>query len=360
MDVVFKKFDKNKDIQKRRILFIECFPENIGLSVETVEHYLWKFHSAPFTPPSHEYGVYVENELIGYYAAIPYRYNFFSKEIQVAMVCDVMTGAKARGKGVFTKLGGYSNVQFQKAGLIFSSTFPIRAAVLPGFIKDGWNILFDLPLYARFLKFNTYLKTVNSSYLIPFFNFCTAVQNVLLKLFFLNKKDICVQSYSAKKDLSAIPGLIDFLKEWQRTIPISLVKDEAFLKWRLGAPDIDYHISIVRKKDEIVGYSICRFVIKQNVPCVGILDMCLHKNCYNLSKYLIKDIVKYSKMQKAEFIFLMMSKYWAKQYSIWKSGFLKTKYKFHYILKKLNLSENEKRHLNTENWHLMWIDCDDL
>ena len=73
----FEKFNFENDINDQRTLFKECFPENDGTSIETLEHYFWKFHSFPFSPSSYEYVAKSDKEIIGYYAALPYQYKFF-------------------------------------------------------------------------------------------------------------------------------------------------------------------------------------------------------------------------------------------------------------------------------------------
>ena len=117
MEIEFHHFDYSRELTLQRELFRECFPETIGLSLETVDHYLWKFHSKGGASKSMEYSAYLNNKLVGYYAAIPLSYKFLDKSLKVALVCDVMTGVNARGKGVFTKLGFYSTKEIENLGL---------------------------------------------------------------------------------------------------------------------------------------------------------------------------------------------------------------------------------------------------
>ena len=360
MELRFRPFSRDLELAAQRRLFIECFPENIGTPVETVGHYAWKFSSAPAIPPSYEYGAYLDDELVGYYAALPYRYKYFSQEIKAGIVCDVMTGVNARGKGVFTKLGTYANDEMKKSGVHFSCAFPIRETGFQGHIKAGLRILFDLPLYARFLKFDSYFRTRGKAYLIPLFRLGVGLQKVVLKFIPLRKKSIETSSYSSREGMASIPGLLDFLQEWQNELPISLVKDRAFMTWRTGAPGQEYFVTVVKHEGKIVGYALYRYVLKENVPCVGILDLAILEGYRRLSRFLFKEIVGFAEKKGAEFIFVMMSRLWAKNYRIRGSGFLRTPYKFRYILKNLNLPEADHRLESVENWHLMWIDSDDL
>lgn len=360
MELELKTFDPNKELNEQHALFTECFPETIGTPDESIDHYNWKFHSCENNPQSLEFAAYSGSDIIGYYASIPFRYNYFNHELTAAMVCDVMTGIKARGKGVFVKLGKYSNQKFKEAGLSFSSGFPIRPEVIPGHLKVGWEILFDLPLYTRFLKFDSFLKSKKKGMLIPLFNFGAYLFDVALRLITSNNPNVKIANYSSFQDMEKIEGFFDFLDEWQTQVPISLIKDKPFIKWRLSAPKKEYNISIIRYKNKIVGYAISRFTIKEKVPSIGIIDLAVLNGYYNFSKYLLKDVDRYAKEKNAEFIFMMMSNYWAKQYNIWKGGFIKTAFKFKYIFKKLNFDKDDKRPYNCSNWHLMWIDSDDL
>ena len=52
--------------------------------------------------------------MVGYYAAIPYKYNIGETQTDVGMVCDVMTSTKQRGKGIFTKIGRYATEDLAK------------------------------------------------------------------------------------------------------------------------------------------------------------------------------------------------------------------------------------------------------
>jgi len=159
MSIHFRKFDFKSELANQRELFIECFPEHSESSMLSNEHYLWKFQSKPGHIPSAEYvAVDEQNDLLGYYAAIPYQYNVNGKTSEAAMVCDVMTGVKARGKGVFTNLGIYSTDEFKQLDFDFTTGYPIRKEVIPGHLKAGWSINHELPLYARFIKFDSFLK----------------------------------------------------------------------------------------------------------------------------------------------------------------------------------------------------------
>jgi hypothetical protein len=360
MEIQFEKFKYPEEIDEQRKLFIECFPENIGTPVESITHYNWKFKSFPSVITAFEYVAKEENEMIGYYAAIPYEYNINGKAVKVAMVCDVMTGIKARGKGIFTKLGVYSTDQFKEEGLAFSTGYPIRPEVIPGHKKAGWSIPFEIPIYGKFLKMNSFLQNKNKSFLVLPANLSLHIYNGFLNLLnFSIKKKPVVETYSAH-EIDKIDGLSLFLNEWQKENCISLNKSPKFLKWRLGAPSKEYTIIVQRTDKLIVGYAILRKVIKENVSCIGILDFSILNDYKGFSSILLAQIEKSARNQNAELILVMMMKDFAKKLSLIKNGFLKTPFPFSFIIKQFDLSLDENILFDEKNWNLMWIDSDDL
>lgn len=360
MNPVFRKFDYSKELPAQRQLFEECFPENKGTATVTANYYKWKFQGYPSDKHSYEYCCNEEDDLIGYYAAIPYDYSINGKNVKVAMVCDVMTGIKARGKGIFTKLGIYSTNQFKDEGLAFSTGYPIRPEVIPGHKKAGWSFPFEIPMYGKFLKMNSFLRNKHKGFLIPFANLTLLIYSGLLELMnFSVKKKPAIEIYSAH-DIDNIDGLGYFFTECQKESFISLIKTLEFLKWRLGAPTKEYTILILRKDKLIIGYSIIRKIIKENVPCIGVLDFCVLNQYKKWASLLFYHIEKSAKKENAELILMMMMKDIAKKYRLFINGFLKTPHPFSFIIKQFDSSHDSSLLLNKSNWNLMWIDSDDL
>jgi len=360
MEIKFEKFENKTSLERQRKLFIECFPETIGTSVVTNDHYRWKFHSFPYSPKSFEYIARLEDEILGYYAAIPYQYNFFGRKVSVGMVCDVMTGVKARGKGVFTKLGAFSTNQMKEQGLAFTTGYPIRKEVIPGHLKVGWEIQFELPLYIKFLKMNSFLKSKKLSALIPLINLGVFLYRGPLRLFTLsNDEALNVEIYS-EKEIDKISGLDDFVASWQNEIPISLIKNADFFKWRLGGPGKSYFINVVKNKNKILGLSISRKILKDNVPSLGILDFMVLNDNKLVTNILHRSLTRLAFEHKIEAILCMTSEFIKRKYKFFSNGFIKSPFKFFLIIKRFDDTINGDRLKDLQNWHLMWIDSDDL
>lgn len=317
-----KPFNAESELAIQRKLFLECFPEREGEAVTTVEHYRWKFHSIPGNPKSYEYGAYEDEDLIGYYAAIPFPYSKGLQPLRAGMVCDVMTGVRARGKGVFTKLGKYSTEQLKSAGVDFSIGYPIRPEVIPGHMKAGWEKMFPLPLYIKFLKTNSLFKRSRLGWLAPIVNIGLCMLNLPSRSFINNKK--FKVSIHDSGEMDSIHGLDKFLVNWVGQQEIALRKTRDFLNWRLNAPEKCYQIHVARWFNDIVGYAITCNTNKEGVPCVGILDWCCLHGFEDAANAILQSIVSQAKIDNREAILLMFSKHSAKRFRIGWKGFLKS------------------------------------
>lgn len=361
MSIEFRKFDYKSELTIQRKLFLECFPEHRESSIIGHEHYLWKFHSKSNKFKSAEFVAKDNyNEILGYYAAIQYQYSINGKIAHAAMVCDVMTSIKARGKGVFTKLGIYSTDEFRKMGFDFTTGFPIRNEVIPGHIKAGWSINHELPLYARFIKFNSFLKNKKVNFLSPFVNtFYWSATSFFEFIFRFNKKAIKIETYTSKQ-INDINGLDLFYQTWGSELKISLIKNCEFLKWRLGAPFKEYKIIVARNKHLIIGVLIAIEIVREDIPCIAILDLAMLDDYVAYSNLLTHKTIQIGRENGSELVLLMIGKKWYSKYRLFANSFIKTPFKFFLIIKNLNDRINKEILDNENNWHLTWIDSDDL
>ena len=359
MGLRFNKFDYKTKLDEQRKIFSLCFPETKDTYQESKEHYMWKFHSFPSTPHSFEYSVSDDNKILGYYAAIPYKYKIEGKELVAGMVCDVMTHPDARGKGIFTKIGKYATDDLRKSGVNFSTGYPIRPEVIPGHIKVGWTKAFKLPIYILPIKSNSILKIKKLAFLSPFVNLCLAIYQTTLKHLFPVHCTYNVKAYSVSEFLQ-LNEYDQFFNEWSKDQKYYLIKDRFFLKWRLGANSSAYTIYCVHEKNTIKAMAITKITTLEKVKTMAILDLMVPSSYYNLTSQLFMSLKANAIKNGAEIIATMISKSWAKKYSILSSCFLKTPLVFTFITKPFNIHVSETDFFDEKNWHLMWIDSDDL
>ncbi len=359
MELRFEAFDAGNDLQAQRELFRDCFPENIGTSVESEEHYRWKFHAYPATPPSYEYVAWdTEHRMLGYYAALPFRYRYRGQTFTCGMVCDVMTHSRARGKGVFTKLGRYATGELQAQGLDFTTGYPIRPEVIPGHLKVGWKVMFDLPLRLKVLKSRAVLRKLRLSMLAPF---ADGILELLCLLTRPRKQSGFVTSILDFKVFLADhrDAYERFYEHWLSQRVVALEKSTEFLQWRLNAPETTYQVVSVWRNDELVALSFVRETILKDVPTLAILDVMVLKDSPGALATLHLEMERYARTRQIETLSVMASSSTSSRLSLSRYGFLRTPFVFKLIVKLLTAS-TELPFDCLSAWDLMWMDSDDL
>lgn len=359
MDITYQTFPHLKDLAIQRELFSAAFPENVGTSIDSNAHYTWKFHSFPANPHSYEYGAYAEKELVGYYAAIPYSYRINGQLTNCGMVCDVMTHPKMQGKGIFTGIGRYATNDLQNKGIDFTSGYPIRPEVIPGHLKAGWKIVFNLPMYIKLLRSDAVLRSKKIGFAAPLVNLGLSMSHPFLKI--LNSKNreytCTVMSRDAFLDME---GYETFFEKWKTQKKNVLIKTKEFLRWRTGAPQTEYQFVVIKKNDVIAAVSITRFVVLKDIPSIAILDlMVLDEELESLGQ-LYEALMGIASNYNAEAVITMMSRRCANNYHLSRMGFLKSPYEFSLIIKKLNSEMDDAVLFDESKWSLMWVDSDDL
>lgn len=353
MDFSFKEFDYRVDLDRQRELFKDSFPETAGDPIQSEKHYMWKFHSLG-TPPSWEYICENGSDMVGYYAALPYRYKIGNVKTYVGMVCDVMTSSGYRGKGIFTKLGRYSTQELSNH-VPFTMGYPIRPEVIPGHLKIGWDIAFDLPLYIKFLKSNSILNRYHLKLLYPLGNLFLKLYNSIVRQNIGNEF-----SYSVSNSIDIIDDFESFVEKWQTNVDNALIKESSFYKWRFSAPSREYSFLTIKKGDDTVGLVVLRKIVKYDVPSLCLVDYMVtagNEHCHGYINHCLKNIAR---EQKAEAIMTMMSKISAKKYKLFSNGFLKSPFTFKLIIKNLTNQFSKEQLFDENKWHLMWVDSDDL
>jgi len=352
-----KFYCKQEHLVDQRSLFKDAFPERIGTEAAEESHYFWKFHCFPNAPPSYEYAAYHDNNMVGYYAALPYPYIMNGKEMICGMVCDVMTHSSMRGKGLFTAIGRFATDDLKNQGLQFTSGYPIRPEVIPGHLKVGWVKTFQMPLYIKILKVNTILSKWNMSFVSSLINPFIKITS-LYKLFCPNHENVC-EIYEVN-EIDKINGYDDFFLKWSSKQSHYLIKSRAFLKWRLSAPAKQYRIICVREKANLVAVAIIAFADVKGVPSIGILDLMVLDDHYSAIQYIFRALESLAIEKKAEAIIGMFCKHWANKYNLIKYGMIRTNIFFTLILKQLDTSIDFKSLKKETNWNLTWIDSDNL
>lgn len=355
--IEYRAFGGDSELEEQRSLFLEAFPEQRGESPATREHYHWKFRSFPGEPSAYEFVASAEGKLQGYYAAIPFRYKVGDRELRCGMVCDVMTHPRMQGKGIFTGLGRYALGEMQKANVDFVSGYPIRPAVIPGHLKVGWRVAFDLPMYIKVLRADALLKKYRLGFLAPLVNGALRVLHALWPA----RADSSLSIHESV-DLMRLgeEPIQKFIARFAEKIPNFLVKDPEFYRWRLGAPASKYRIIEVRRGEICVGVAVVRPTVIDGLPALAVLDFMVDTHLPGATKTLHAAIARCAREARCEVIVAMLSGHRARFFAFSANLYLRSPFKFQLILKSLRDDIDVHAMSLADHWHLMWIDSDDL
>jgi hypothetical protein len=358
LSIEFGEFDQATGLEQQRRLFNDAFPEHEGRGAASSEHYRWKFHSAPGEPHSYEYEAREAGELLGYYAAIPYRYSVDGRAMTAGMVCDVMTNSAARGRGIFTQLGEYSLTRLAASELDFVTGYPIRPEVMGGHLRVGWKVAFELPMYLRPLRADAILASRRLTAFAPIANVGLRLIGALLSL--SRGAEGYVGETGSPEELLDRPELIAFLRRWSDSIENHLVKTPEFLAWRLGAPGTSYEVFQVRRAGAIVALAIGRVATLQGIPSLALLDLMVLDDEQAALPALYREIDRAARRSRVEAIVMMMSRHRAARHRLLRFGFLRSPFAFKLIIRSISDSLDAESISAEAGWHLMWIDSDDL
>ena len=268
-----------------------------------------------------------------------------------------MTSPKVRRQGLFTKLGNYSLNDLIKNNLNFTLGYPTDRHVMLAHAKAGWKNHFNLPLYIKFIKFNSFLKKFNLNFLSLFINIPYSILNKIYELLIF--KDILKVDKLTTNEFISHKGLEKFINQFNKSHLITLDKSKNFFKWRLSIPNKKYNIHLVHNNNNILGYAITLKTLRSNIPVLEIVDIIAVENIDKTIKSLIFDIKKNSYNMDVDAVILMTNPSVFKKYSLKKLGFLKSPFKFLFILRNLTNKISDNILSNEKNWHLTFINYDD-
>ncbi len=296
--------------------------------------------------------------MLGYYAAIPYPYQIGERRMVAGMVCDVMTHSEARGRGVFTELGRFALKKMEAEDLDFVTGYPVRPEVMGGHLRVGWKVAFQLPMYLRPLKANAMAKSKRVPWFAPAANVGIAGYQALLRP--RRRAKEYRSSIGPPHALLGSASFEAFLESWSATVTNRLVKSKEFYDWRLGAPGTEYLALLVYRRDKVVAAAVAREACLHGIPSFALLDMMAVDREQGALAILHQEIYGEARRRGAEAIVTMMSRHRAREYRLTRFGFLRSPFTFKLILRSVNDAVAVERIATEEDWHLMWIDSDDL
>lgn len=340
-------------------LFRDCFPETAGTSLETREHYLWKYGAIGKAVPAFEFGAYEDARLVGYYGALPFTYHVSGSPCIAGMVCDVMTDSRMRGKGIFTMQGRYATEIMADEGVSFVTGYPIRPSVLPGHIKVGWKVAFDLPVYFKLLDPATLLAPRGLRSLVPVLRpLCAMYQAVAHG--FAPRDDNAVCRQYTPEEFFALPEYQSFQKAWSSQYEIYLVRTADFFRWRLSAPATSYRILALFHGRELTGMAVVRNSTINHLDVTAVVDLMILSERASAAGALHREVEEFARQSGTGGVVIMATRPDAARWHLYRFGFVKSPVKFKLILKWLSNEPVPAAFWQAKAWHLSWADTDNL
>lgn len=346
-----------------RRLFQDCFPETAGTSLETPEHYLWKFGTEGKDSPSCEFGAFADSErLVGYYAALPFRYKLAGSEVLAGLVCDVMTDSSMRGKGIFTAQGRYATAEMAKDGIAFCTGYPIRKEVFPGHLKVGWKIAFKLPVYFKLLD-----PVVALAGRTRAARWAGAAARPVCRMYQKSVR-ICGGAWSragtcrrfTAEEFFERPEYAAFHERWGIQYSHYLVRTSRFFRWRLSPPRATYTILAVYDRAELAGFAVVRNSAVAGMDVTAVVEFMVlpgrERNC----RLLHRNLEVFCRESATAGIVILCTTPDATRWQLYRNGYVKSPVQFTLILKWLAASPEPVAFSDARAWHLTWVDTDNL
>jgi hypothetical protein len=295
--------------------------------------------------------------MVGYYAALPFRYRVRSGSAVGGMVCDVMTHSSARGQGVFTKQGVYATKAMAEAGVSFVLGFPIRSYVFPGHLKIGWHVAFGLPVYFRLLDARPALAPHRLGWLGGVVNPAIGVYQMSLRRF---RGDAGECERAPAEGCFRTPEYTEFYSRWAGQNAFHLVRTPEFFRWRLSAPDSSYTAISLRKDGQLGGLAVTRLTELHGFAVLAVVDIMVLAGFRRAAGRLHEETAKLARESGAAAVVVMLPRPEARFLRLGGNGFFRSPVEFKLILKWLAEGPPPDSFSDASAWHLTWADTDNL
>ena len=285
--------------------------------------------------------------MLTFYGVLPRIYSCFGEQVEIGLVVDVMTSPSHQGKGLFVESSHTALARLNRSQAAGVIGFPIRDEVMPGHLKVGWKVQFEMPIYILPVgrsECKNFKKLVFKIFAILFEFGTRPLRGSMLK----NCRDRIVESFS-------IDVLSDFYNSQKTNHHVVLEKSREFLDWRLNRPGIEYKIFFCQS-DRTHAVAISRQMVLDGFRTLAILDF--ESESKRHSRQLVRHLIRYSIEEEIEVIAFTTNKRNAKRLGIINFGFLKSHKKFKVITRNISDLANNFTTASKSSFRMTWMDSD--
>ena len=230
---------------------VALFARVFGRSI-TEAHWLWKLKGRP-SPVENVWLAVHDDRPIFQYAGIPVHYRLPNGERHAMVSVDTMTDPHFQRRGLLTQVGQYAYDAWRAAGVSFVIGLPNqRWGSRTGAL--GWVELFPLQWLVRPLRPASMIARRVTAPAVSRFTPLDAIWNS-----YWTRRSQHDATIHIRPVTDAGP---EFDALWQAAcdgIPISVVRDSAWVAWRyLNPPSFDYRLLLAERAGQPVGYAAYR------------------------------------------------------------------------------------------------------
>jgi GNAT superfamily N-acetyltransferase len=350
---------------------LECWAAAfVGDGVEpmTPEEWHWKFLGSPVGPARYfvaDHG----GRIVGYYAVIPQAFLIDGQECPGSIVVDVLTHPDYQRQGMFTKLGAYAMARCRADPRFeFTTGYPIRPAVIPGHLKVGWRIRFQIGTWVQILSASAALqaKVPSLGRLPGVAGLAGLAPTLVCRAWSRFRLSGAARCRVERLDHVDPMRFARFLAALQQGLPPRCAlqrRTPQLMQWRYDgnpAHAYTYHAA-ADGEGNILGLAVTRPARLMRAECTVLADLLViprHENRLAVLRRLIADVREAALERGSALIAMMVTHPNPILPSPWKLGFVPIPHRFSLITREL--ADQTAIDRDDLVWHLMWGDTDDV
>ena len=212
--------------------------------------WVWQYRDLP-TKTANVYAALENERIVGYYHVPVYAGSVDGEKKYFAMVQEVAVDKELRGKGIFKELAAFATKDLLTSGIHTAYTFPNRQSIHTFLNYSGYTEISTLKTYILPIKSADILRSK-----LKLFGAETGI-GYCADLFF--------RQFSVKMDSEASVELhkqvdqdiMGAFSAYQRSHHISILRDEAYLRWRFESrPSSRHFYFIIHKNNQNLATAI--------------------------------------------------------------------------------------------------------
>jgi len=211
------------------------------------------------------------NKIVGHYAIVPLRLSIMGKTVLASQALDGLTHPDYRRTKIFETLVRKVHADGARDGIRIVYGFPnqFSRAGLVG--KLDWFDIANMQLMLKVINWKDAIGLLaKNQYLGSIFS---PIASLLCDKTLLRRKRPNVAEGLTVKEVTSFDERLDIL--WSKVanqFHIMVLRDDAYLRWRYGAPETNYSIFIAEKDSEVLGYLVLKYMnMTDNGIKVGII-----------------------------------------------------------------------------------------